>query len=65
MGSQWLRHNAAFAGAQALLDMVAPALLPAERKDFRDEAYHILVAMLEKYDLLCEREAARLAPSRN
>lgn len=62
MGSQQLRIDAAVAGATALLDMVGPALLPAERKDFWDEAYHILIAMLEAYD---QREAARLTPSRN
>ncbi len=64
MGGQRLRHDAAVAGAQALLDMVGPVLLPAERKDFWDESYRILKAMLESYDLHAQGET-RLKPSRN
>lgn len=65
MASQRLRHNSAVAGAHALLDMVRPALLPAEQKDFWEESYVILKAMLEAYDQQAQREAARLKPSRN
>ena len=65
MGAPRLRHDSAVAGAQALLDMVGPALLPAERKDFWEESYRILVALLEAYDQQAQREAARLTPSRN
>jgi len=60
-----LIHDAAWAGAQALLDMVAPALLPAERADFREEAYAICKAMIEAYQIQANRKAARLSPSRN
>jgi hypothetical protein len=62
---QRLRHDAAVAGAQALLDMVGPALLPGERKDFWEESYRVLVAMLESYDIQAEREVSRLRPSKN
>jgi hypothetical protein len=60
-----LIHDAARAGAQALLDMVAPALLPDERKDFREEAYIVCKAMIEAYQIQVNREAPRLCPSRN
>jgi hypothetical protein len=60
-----LIHDAARAGAQALLDMVAPALLPAERKDFKEEAFVICKAMIEAYLIQVNKEAARLQPSRN
>jgi hypothetical protein len=65
MGSQRLRHDVAFAAATALLDMVCGALMDAERKDFHDEAYHIVLATLEAYDQQAQREATRLKPSRN
>jgi hypothetical protein len=61
-----LMHDSAFAGATALLDMVAPALRPEERRDYFDEAYRICMAMLEAYEQQVRREAARLCrPSRN
>ena len=66
MSGQRLRHDAAEAGAQALLDMVAPALRPEERRDYFDEAYRICEAMLQTYEQLLQREAVRLwRPSRN
>ena len=59
-------HDRAVAGATALLDMVAPALRPEERREFFDEAYRICLAMLEAYEQQVRREAARLCrPSRN
>lgn len=66
MASRHLKHDTAFACATALLDMVRPALLPAEQKDFHEEAYRIALAALEAYDQQVQREAARLRkPSRN
>lgn len=64
--NQRLRHDCAWACATALLDMACRALLPKEHKDFHEEAYHIVLAALEAYDLQCDREATRLCrPSRN
>jgi hypothetical protein len=61
-----LMHDCAVAGATALLDMVAPALRPEERRECFDEAYHICLAMLEAYGLEVRRETAkRLRPSCN
>jgi hypothetical protein len=61
-----LRHDAAYAAATALLDMVCRALLNSEHKLFHDEAYQIVLACLEAYDMQREREAIRLCrPSKN
>lgn len=63
-----LRHDAAFACATALLDMACGALMDQEKRDFHEEAYHIVLQMLAKYDSMYEREreAIRLCrPSRN
>ena len=49
MPSRRLIHDSAFAGAKRLLDMVAPALCPEERRDYFDEAYRICLALLEAY----------------
>ncbi len=66
MSAGSLMQNCAVAGATALLDMVAPALRPEERRDFFDEAYRICVAMLEAHSRQMRREAARpYKPSRN
>ena len=61
-----LMHDSAFAGAKELLDMVAPALRPEERRDYFNEAYRTCLAMLLAYEQQVQREAARLCrPSRN
>jgi len=61
-----LRYDTAVAGATALAERVAPALLPAERRSFREVAVHILMAMLEAYDLQAGRdEVRRREPSLN
>jgi hypothetical protein len=61
-----LIHESALLGANALLDLVAPALRPEERRDYFDEAYRICVALLEAYEQQMQREAARLCkPSCN
>jgi hypothetical protein len=66
MGTNRLRHDAAYVCATALLDMACGALMAQEHKDFHDEAYHIVLAALEAYDIQREREAVRLCkPSRN
>jgi hypothetical protein len=66
MGQISLRHDCAWAGARALLEIVAPALRPEEHKDFFDEAYRACAAMIEAYEREMQREAARLCkPSRN
>ncbi|GEM_PF-3029025 len=63
--NQRLRHDCAWACATALLDVVRDVLMDFEHKDFHEEAYRIVLAALEAYDLQCQREAARLRPSRN
>jgi hypothetical protein len=67
MASQQLRHDAARAAATALLDVARNILLNSEHKLFHDECYKIVRAALESYDIMREREAARLCttPSKN
>jgi hypothetical protein len=66
MSAGSLMHDCAVAGATALLDMVAPALRPEERRECFDEAYRICLAMLEAYGHEMRQEAAkRLKPSCN
>jgi hypothetical protein len=60
MAADSLRHDCAVAGAAALLDVVAPALRPEERREFFDEAYRTCLAMLETYQQEVRREAVRL-----
>jgi hypothetical protein len=46
--------------------MACGALMDQEKRDFHEEAYHIVLAALEAYDIQREREAIRLClPSRN
>lgn len=66
MGVVSLRHDAAFAAARALVEIVAPCLREEERRDAFEEFYRVCVAMIEAYEQQMQREAARLCkPSRN
>ncbi len=62
-----LIEDAAIAAAATLTEMVAPALMPSEVPDYRDEAQRIVEAVLEKYEQMRSTEAWRLGlvPSRN
>jgi hypothetical protein len=59
-----LRHDAAVAAAQALLDEAPDGLTAAQRERLGDTSYWIIRAMLESYDVFSRRELMRL-PSRN
>ncbi len=64
--SQHLRHDCAWAAAQELLNVVAPALRPEEHRDFFDEALRVCQEMLTRFEALLARERQRLGrPSAN
>jgi hypothetical protein len=65
MGNHRVRHDVAFAEAQALLDVVIDCILPEERKDALDEFYRIALRSLEAYDLESDRLLRRLKPGIN
>ena len=60
-----LEFNAAEMAAQTLLKLVAPVLLPDERKGFLKQAGNVCLAMLEAYQQQAMREEMKIFPSRN
>ncbi len=60
-----LRHDAAWAAAQVLTEIVAPALRPEEHRECVSEFYRVVLAALEAYEQQSQREALRLKPSKN
>jgi hypothetical protein len=61
-----LQHDAAWAGAAAVVEIFAPLLRAEEQNEAFGQVYTALRAMLEAYQLQSQREAARLCrPSRN
>lgn len=50
---------------EALLNMVGPALYPAERRDFYEEAYRLCRSLIEACRRQASREKCRLKPSMN
>ena len=58
-------NDTSYAAAQALLDVVASALHPSVHRDFWEEAFQIVKAAIEAYEIQGQREAARLRPSPN
>ncbi len=60
-----LRHDVAFAAANACTDAVASKLPPAKRGQVFEVFYKAFRAALEKYDAMRELQTARLKPSRN
>jgi hypothetical protein len=62
---QRLIHDAAWAAARHLTEVVAPCLRGEEQADAFHELYRIVKAALEAYEIQASREAHRLKPSRN
>jgi hypothetical protein len=60
-----LIHDAAFAMACALADLLDPALPEEERQDAREMFYHVCKAGLEAYELQLNRMQQRLRPTSN
>ena len=60
-----LQHDAAFALASVLLDIVRNCLREEEHRDAHNCFYEACKAALEVYDLKRERTEQRLRPSRN
>lgn len=58
------KEDAAWIAASAAVDLVAPVLLPAEEKDARDRFFEIILAAIEKCDVMRSANIC-LAPSRN
>jgi hypothetical protein len=58
-------NGASRAFAEALLKMVAPALFPAERRDFYAKAYRLCRSLIEACQRQAGRERCRFKPSRN
>jgi hypothetical protein len=59
------RHEAAIAGATALVEVVEPLLRGEERRLCHEEFYRICMAMLEDHELQGMRQGPRLLPSCN
>jgi hypothetical protein len=62
---QRLRHDASWAGAQLLTELVASAVRGEEQQEFFKVAYETCLAMLVKYDLMKTNEHNKLKPSVN
>ncbi len=60
-----LVHDAAFAMALAILDVVSPLLREEERKDAFDEFFRVCQAGIEAYGIQANRMSERMRPSRN
>ena len=48
-------HDVSFAAATAMLEVVASALHPAVHRDFLEEAYRIVKAAIEAYEIQGQR----------
>lgn len=62
---QRLQHDAAFALATALLEIVENCIRPEERRDAFDEFYVACKGAFECYEIKNRREELQLKPSRN
>jgi hypothetical protein len=60
-----LCHDAAFAMATALLEIVQNCIRPEEHKDAFNEFYRVALSGIEAYCIQAERMQQRLYPSRN
>jgi hypothetical protein len=60
-----LIHDAAFAMAQALVDLLGTCLRDEERQDAREEFYRVCKAGLEAFCIHQDRMRQRLKPLQN
>jgi hypothetical protein len=60
-----LQHDAAFAMAHALLEIVQNCLRPEERRDAFEWFYETCKAGIESYDVMRDRMQHRLRPMKN
>jgi hypothetical protein len=60
-----LKEVVALVAAKALLETVAPALLPTERRDAFEEFYRIATMALDAWEIQSRRELIGLTPSCN
>jgi hypothetical protein len=60
-----LQHDAAFAMARALLEIVQNCIRPEDHRDAFDEFYRVCKAGLEAYSVQQTRMEQRLRPSWN
>jgi hypothetical protein len=65
MSNHRLSHDAAFAMAKALLEITAPCLMEAEKREAFREFYEICRAGLEAYDAQVDRMQRRMQPGKN
>jgi len=63
--NQRLCHDAAFAMATAILEVVENCIRPEERRDALNEFYRVCMAGIEAYQIQAERMRQRLHPSKN
>jgi hypothetical protein len=63
--NQRLCHDAAFAMAKTLLDIVGPCIREEEQRDAFDEFYRVCLAGIEAYETHVARMESRLHPSKN
>lgn len=64
VASTRLIHDAAFEAATTLTEIAEPKLAPDERKVFHRQAYQVVKAAIEAFDVRSNREAERLCPGR-
>jgi hypothetical protein len=63
--SQCPKHDAAFAMAKAILDVVERCIPPGQHQAAFSEFYQAALAALLSYDIQTRREESRLKPSNN
>ena len=63
--SNRLAHDAAYAMAKAILDVIAPTLREEEKRDAFAEFYQVCKAGIEAYELQVCRMQNRLDPKGN
>ena len=65
MSHDRLMHDAAWACARALTEMVAPALRPEEQAEYFASALEAVRAAIEAFEIRKDREQMRLKPNPN
>jgi hypothetical protein len=65
MSMDRIRHDVAFAASLHILELFAPLLREEEKQDAFDEAFAIIKAALESYELQTTRMQQRLKPLSN